>query len=78
MIIATTIVLSIEEKRLLLALTNLNHDSIWGTAIRNVCKDPDGYRFRKLISELKSQAADEPSTMKNILGKHIYQQLMEL
>ena len=51
--------------------------SLWGPAIYNVCNDPDVVRFRELIKELKSQAADNPEAMKEILGS-AYDYVMDL
>ena len=51
--------------------------SLWGQAIYNVCSDPDVVRFRELIKQLKSQAADNPEIMKEILGS-AYEYVMDL
>jgi len=51
--------------------------SLWGPAIYNVCSDPDVVRFRELIKDLKSQAADNPTAMKEILG-NAYEYVIDL
>jgi len=60
--------LSEAEKRTLDELKTVKLESIWGIVISNVVKDIDPYKFRYLICELKSQAADAPDCMKQILG----------
>lgn len=60
--------LSQPENEALEQLKQVKTESIWGIAISNVIKSDEPQRFRYLICELKSQAADCPETMKNILG----------
>lgn len=60
--------LSESERKTLDELKNVKPQTIWGIAISNVVKDLDPYKFRYLICELKSQAADAPHCMKEILG----------
>lgn len=56
------------EVKALEELKKVDHDSIWGIAVKNVMKENDPVPFRRLISELKSQANDNSDVMKNILG----------
>jgi hypothetical protein len=49
-------------------LKSIDHDSIWGIAIRNVMAAFEASKFRRLICDLKSQNHDCPEVMKNILG----------
>lgn len=49
-------------------LMAVNHDSIWGIAIRNVMAAFEVSKFRRLVCDLKSQNHDCPEVMKNILG----------
>jgi hypothetical protein len=70
--------LSVEEKKCYLSLEKMVGDSIWLIAIKNVCEKPDAYRFRKLVCQLKSQAADNPEVMKTILGEQVYEAVANL
>jgi len=70
--------LSVDEKKCFVAMENLDRDNIWMIAIRNVCKNPNVYRFRKLVAELKSQAADNGQIMKNILGQELMDYIIKL
>jgi hypothetical protein len=70
--------LSIEEKKCYISLERIVGESIWIIAIKNVVEKPDVYRFRKLVCELKSQAADNPEVMKSILGNNVFQQVVNL
>lgn len=56
------------EVKALEELKKVDHDSIWGLAVKSVMKQNDPIPFRRLISELKSQANDNAQVMKNILG----------
>lgn len=71
-------ILSVDERKCFLILEKLDGDSLWLTAIKNVCKNPDSYRFRKLVCELKSQAADSHEVMKNILGEEAMNAIVKL
>jgi hypothetical protein len=66
------------EQKFLSCLEAVNHDSIWGVAIRNVMKEPTVPRIRRLIADLKSQANDNEPVMIDILGKPCYEQLMAM
>ncbi len=57
------------EKQVFEQLRQLQHNSIWGIAISNVCEVPDVTRFRELIKSLKSQYNDNPEVMTSILGE---------
>lgn len=71
-------VLNVRERKFLACLKAVNHDSAWGMAIGNVMKDPSVLKLRKLIGELKSQAADDRGIMLDILGETCYDQLLNL
>jgi hypothetical protein len=70
--------LSVEEKKCYMMLEKIVGDSIWIIAIKNVVEKPDTYRFRKLICQLKSQAADNPEVMKSILGENVLSAVVNL
>lgn len=70
--------LSTKEQSFLTTLKEITHDSIWGIAITNVINDPQAWKVRKLICELKSQASDNSEVMLNILGQPGYSQLQSL
>jgi hypothetical protein len=70
--------LSIDEKQCYLLLEKMDGDSIWLVAIKRVCEKPNAYRFRRLICELKSQAADNAEVMKNILGDNVMKAIVNL
>lgn len=67
-----------KEQQFLVCLKAVNHDSIWGEAIRNVMKAPTVVKIRQLISDLKSQASDSQDIMLSILGEPCYEQLLSL
>lgn len=71
-----------EENRLFKALSRNQSESIWGYAIREVCKDVrhNGNlpRFRKLIESLKSQANDNSQLMELIIGSEAVRMIKEL
>jgi hypothetical protein len=67
-----------QEKQFLVCLEAVNEESLWGTAIQNVMKAPTVVKIRQLISDLKSQEADQPDIMLNILGEPCYKQLLNL
>lgn len=52
--------------------------SIWGAAVHNVLNDLTPFKFRLLVSELKSQNEDQPDLMLKILGDPCYSQLIKL
>lgn len=60
--------LSTKEKFAFSMLKEVNSDSIWGLAIKNVVTKPDLPRLRRLISDLKGQNDDNPAVMQQILG----------
>lgn len=59
-------------------LEKVDANSIWGAAVHNALKDLDTYKFRRLVSELKSQNEDSPEIMRNILGPDCHSQLLNL
>lgn len=61
-------ILNENEEQVIEMLKQLDHDSIWGIAIRNVMKAFEVSKFRRLVCDLKSQNHDCPEVMKNILG----------
>jgi hypothetical protein len=70
--------LNAQERKFLACLEAVSDDSIWGTAISNVMKQPTVVKIRQLISDLKSQANDNREVMLNILGDTCYEQLKKL
>lgn len=69
--------LSEREIKVFEQLSTLNSNSLWGLAITNVCADPDTYRFRDLVCQLKSQGNDNEEVMRCILGP-VYEPVMAL
>lgn len=61
--------LSEPEKKVFALFKNHEKDTLWSLAIRNVVRQPDVVRFRRLVAQLKSQNSDNPEVMKNILGE---------
>jgi len=59
--------LSYEEQQLLNELRTIDHDSLWGLAIKNVISNPTVTSFRGLICQLKMQNNDCPEIMRSIL-----------
>lgn len=66
------------EKKFLGLLEEINHDSAWGMAISNVVSNPKPDNVRRLITQLKSQANDEPAIMLSIIGEPGLKQLQTL
>lgn len=60
--------LTVPEIKALNELKHVDHDSIWGVAIKNTLKQNNPVVFRQLISDLLSQNNDCPPVMQNILG----------
>ena len=52
--------------------------SLWGIAIHNVLNDLTPFKFRLLVSDLKSQADDSNTIMLSILGNDCYKRLKSL
>lgn len=50
-------------------MENVSQETGWGLAIKNVYRDPEPAKIRLLISQLNSQAIDNPEAMQQILGK---------
>lgn len=71
-------ILSEQEKNTAALLKQVDHDSIWGIAIRRVFENWDAVRFRRLICDLKSQANDNMESMRNILGEKTLNAVMNL
>ena len=59
-------------------LRAVDPQSIWGAAVHNVLNDLTPFKFRLLVSELKSQNEDQPDLMLKILGDPCYSQLIKL
>lgn len=76
--IATMQNLTEKEEQFLALLERVNDSSIWGVAISNVLNNPQPWKVRDLICELKSQAYDGVDVMKDILGEEAFNQLLEL
>lgn len=66
------------EKEFFELLKYLDHDSIWGEAVRSVLSNPNAHKFRLLISSLLSQAEDDQEIMMRILGIKTYIALINL
>lgn len=72
-------VLNNEERTFFEMIRDIEPDSsIWGLAISNVAKDPEPYKVKELIRQLKSQAADNIQVMKSIIGEPAYFQLKKI
>lgn len=71
-------ILSIKEREAANMLKKVDHESIWGIAIRNVFSNWDVVRFRRLICDLKSQANDNMESMRNILGNETLNAVMNV
>ncbi len=69
--------LSDREKKVFESLKKISRDSLWNDAIQVVVSSGDTERFRKLIIQLQSQAADNREVMRRILG-HAYGPVMKL
>lgn len=76
--IATMQPLTKKEKQFLTLLEQVDNNSIWGVAITNVLNNPQPWKVRDLICELKSQAYDGADVMKDIIGEEAFNQLLEL
>jgi len=60
--------LSVAEMKTMDLLKTVKHESLWSVAIENVIAGGDVWKFRRLVCDLKSQAADTPPLMEKILG----------
>lgn len=67
-----------QEKEFFKCLQRVDVQSLWGVAISNVVKAPDVPSFRRLVVDLKSQAADSEGVMLDILGKQCLDNLLTL
>lgn len=70
--------LSNKERELVKLLRNVQGDSMWATAIRNVLGEGLAWKVRRLIAELKSQRADDPQTMRLIIGQDAAEKLSSI
>jgi len=70
--------LSEQERQFFKCLQQVDVESIWGLAISNIVNKPDMPSFRRLITDLKSQAQDSESIMLDILGQQCFENLMTL
>jgi len=66
------------EKDFIPCLRAVDPQSIWGAAVHNVLNDLTPFKFRLLVSELKSQDSDSPDIMLKILGTDCHSQLKKL
>lgn len=57
-----------EEKNVYDHLKKVKADSLWKPAIECVIRFGDPLTFLRLVLELKSQAKDNPNSMKRMLG----------
>lgn len=72
-------VLTQEEKTFFHMIRDIEpHSSLWGLAISNVAKEPEPYKVKELIKQLRSQASDNKDLMKCIIGEPAYFQLQKL
>lgn len=67
-----------QEQEFFKCLEGVNPDSIWGLAISKVVADPTPEKFRELVAQLKSQEADAPEVMLDILNQSCYETLLAL
>jgi len=70
--------LSEQERQFFKCLQQVDVESIWGLAISNVVKNPNVDSFRRLVTNLKSQAQDSEGIMLDILGQQCFENLMTL
>lgn len=57
-----------DEQRIAYLLTEVSHDSVWGTSIHLFNNDRTVERLRQIIKELSSQTADNPGSMSRVIG----------
>jgi hypothetical protein len=71
-----------EENDLYKILSTIKYKSHWYAGIKQACEGVrvrgDISTFKQLISELTSQANDQPDAMKNILGEEGYSALRKV
>ena len=70
--------LSNKERELIKLLRTVEGDSMWAIAIRNVLGEGLAWKVRRLIAELKSQRADDPQTMRLIIGQDAAEKLQRI
>ena len=63
-----------ETVKLLRQVPNL---SLWGFAIHQAIKKPTKQNIDNLVQSLRSQAADNPRGMRDILGEVIYDKIIK-
>lgn len=69
--------LTADELKLREAFLSVEHDSMWGEAIRDWFIDEDVLKFRELVAELLSQNDDNDIVMLKILGQPAYGLLLK-
>lgn len=70
--------LTLSERSLFDAFVEVKGENTYTVMIDWICSSGSAEDFRTLISELKEDAHDNPSLMKQILGESTYQQLIKL
>ena len=70
--------LSNKERELIKLLRTVEGDSMWAIAIRNVLGEGLAWKVRRLIAEFKSQRADDPQTMRLIIGQDAAEKLQRI
>lgn len=68
--------LSLAESKLLDALKGLKADNHWMDGIRTVLDNPETWKVRIMIKDLKEQANDSGEIMLSILGIDVFDKLM--
>lgn len=65
------------EKYIFRLLCEVEHDSIWGVAIKLFNKNPTLTHLRLLIDQLTSQANDNPESMAKVIGEELVEILLQ-
>lgn len=70
--------LSNKERELVKLLRNVEGQNAWAQTIKNVLGEGLAWKVRRLIAELKSQRADDPQTMRLIIGQDAAEKLQSI
>jgi hypothetical protein len=59
-------------------LKDVNPNTLWGVAIRNVRDRNEQHATMDLVADLQSQSQDNPRLMKEILGPKVYAKILNI